>query len=154
MLDAPDNLARLRDLVERGSGFMGIFGRSAVPKMRALELIDALIESLPEEMDQAREMVLEREELLEKARRQAGAIIDEAVRKAERLVDADAITVEARKKSQEMEVETDKYISTRLQDLELELLRLLKEVRAGIRAVGSPVNPGHADDKDFSLDNL
>ena len=150
MLDSPDNLARLRELVERGSGFMGIFGRSVVLKARALELIDAIIESLPEEMDLAREMVLAKEELLEKARRQAGGIIDEAVRKAERLVDADAISAEAGKKARELETETDQYVSNRLQDLEQEVLRLLKEIRAGIRATG---RPGQGNEKASSLDN-
>ena len=56
--------------------------------------------------------------------------------RAEKLVDADAVTVEAKKRAKEIMEDSDKYVAERLLALEGELERLLDEVRAGIRATG------------------
>jgi hypothetical protein len=154
MIESPDHLAQLRDLVDSGGSILGAFDRSIVPRSRALELIDLLIESLPDEMDQAGKIVAEREDILDKARKQAGEIIDDAVRRAEKLVDTDAITIEARKRSKDLMAETDEYIGVRLRDLEDELGRLAREVRAGIKVVGSPKMAGNRDEAGFNLDNM
>jgi len=154
MIESPDVLARLRDLLERGGAILGTFDRSIVSRSRALELIDILIESLPDEIDQAREIMKDAEEILEKARRQAGEIVDDAVRKAERLVDADVISVDAGKRAEELMGDADDYVARRLQDLEEELARLLSEVRAGIKAVGGPRKARGTDADDFNLDKL
>jgi hypothetical protein len=154
MIESPDILFQLKEMVNRGSGFFGTFDKTLLPRSKSLELIDMLIESLPVEIEQARKIVAEREDVLDKARKQAGEIIDEAVRRAEKMVDADAITLEARKRSKELMIETDEYISLRLQDLEEELARIQKEVRAGIRAVGHPRIAGESEEATFNLDNM
>jgi uncharacterized protein YggE len=138
MIESPDVLTRLHAMIENGAGVLGVFDRTLVSRSRALELIDLLIESMPEEIDDARRIVRDEEAVYDKARRQAGEIIDEAVRKAERLVDADAVTVEAVKRSKELMADTEDYIASRLEELEKELERLKGEVRAGIKAVGGP----------------
>jgi len=132
MIEAPDILERLRNLIARGGRLLGIMDRSIVSQSRALELIDMLVESLPLEMTQAREIQEKREEILEDAKNQAGDIIDDAVRKAEKLVDADAITIGAKKRAEEMKMETEAYIRERLAGLEAEIENLLEEVRNGL----------------------
>lgn len=136
MIESPDLIQRLNRLVEEGSSFWALFDRALVSRSRILELIEMLSESLPVEMDQAREIVEFRDKILEEARQNAGENLDEAVKKAEKLVDADNITREARLAAKEIRVETDDYVSERLERLEVELTRLLVEVRAGIRSVG------------------
>ena len=118
-----------------------MFDRAMVSRSRALELIDMLIEALPEEIGQAKELLERREELLEEAHQQAGDIVDEAVRKAERLVDADAITAGAREQADRLKAQADGYTAERLEQLERELVRLREEVRAGIRALGTRFDP-------------
>lgn len=136
MIESPDIVERLKKLIEGGSGFFSLFDRALVPRTRALELIEVLLESLPAEVEQAREIVGKRDEVIEDAKRQAGEIVDVAVARAEKLVDADEITVEARKRAKEVMEDSDKYVAERLLGLEEELVRLLDEVRAGIRATG------------------
>ena len=154
MIESPDILVRLRQLVEKGGAFWGVFDRSMMPRTRTLELLDMVIETLPDELDQARRIMSQCEDVLDKARRQAGEIVDEAVRKAEKLMDADAVTLEARKQAKELMTDTDNYVATRLQDMEGELLRLLKEVRAGMRSVGGPKARREDRDLEFDLDGL
>ncbi|HEX9746316.1 MAG TPA: hypothetical protein VGB30_12895 [bacterium] len=136
MIESPDILERLRSLVIKGGQFTGMFDRSVISQSRALELIDMLIESLPVEIEQARDITADREKIFEAARTEAGEIIDNAVRKAEKLVDADAITEGARNRAEEILDQADDYVSDRLSGLEEELMELLKEVRAGIKRLG------------------
>lgn len=151
MIESPDVLFRLRDMVDKGSMLVGVFDRSLIKRSIALELIDLLIESLPDEIEEARAIVANEKEILEKAQEQAGEIIDEAVRRAEKLVDGDAITAQARIRSGELKIETDRYITERLTSLEKELLRLLKEVQGGLKELGGQKVP---EDSDFNLDKL
>ena len=146
MIESPDIIERLKTLLENGGAFMALFDRSLIQRSRALELIEVLRESLPEELATARSLIAKQEEAIEDAKRQAGEIIDEAVRRAEKLVDADVITTEARARADEIMQDSDAYVSERLIGLEKEISHLLDEVRAGIRAMGGQVgkNPGEA----------
>ncbi|HDS30830.1 MAG TPA: hypothetical protein ENN67_07280 [Firmicutes bacterium] len=136
MIESPDLIARLQDLVENGGKFLGVFDRSVIPKSRAVELLEMLFESLPVEIEQAKEIVENREEILDDAKRQAGDIVDDAVRQAEKLVDADEITVMARRRAMEIGAEADDYVRRKLEDFEKKLEGLLEEVRTGIRSLG------------------
>ncbi len=154
MIESPDIIERLKILIEAGGGFMALFDKALVSRSRALELIEVLEESLPEEMDMAKDVLERQEEILEQARQQAGEIVDEAVRKAEKLVDADVITAEAREVAESIRADSDTYVGDRLVQLEVELSRILSEVRAGIRSMG--VNPdktgAEGNPVDLSLD--
>ncbi len=156
MIESPDILARLRDLISRGGGILGVFDRSVVSRSRALELIDLLMESLPEEMEQARELIERREEIIEEARQHAGDIVDDAVRQAEHLVDADEVTRGAKQRAVVLRGEADAYVRDRLARLEIELERLLEEVRAGMETMGaeSRNQKGDSDKPRISLDKL
>ena len=137
MIESPDIISRLRKLVEDGGGFFSLFDRALVSRSRMLELFDMLQESLPSELDLAAEVLSDKEKVLEKAVEEAGQVIDEAVARAEKLVDIDAITLEARKKADEIAQETDQYVMEHLTKFESELVKILNEVRAGIKSVGT-----------------
>jgi len=136
MIESPDIIERLRNIIENGGSFMALFDRSIIQRSRALELVEVLSESLPEELEMARNLVARQEEAIEDARRQAGEIIDDAVRRAEKLVDADVITTEAKVRAEEIQRDSDEYVARQLLKMEEELTRTLSEVRAGIRAMG------------------
>jgi ElaB/YqjD/DUF883 family membrane-anchored ribosome-binding protein len=154
MIESPDIIERLKTLLENGGAFMALFDRSLIQRSRALELIEVLKESLPEELATAKSLIAKQEEAIEDARRQAGEIIDEAVRRAEKLVDADIITTEAKARADELMKESDEYVSERLVGLEKEISHLLEEVRAGIRAMGGKIgkNPQEAGRSSRPLD--
>ncbi len=137
MIESPDIIQRLKKLIENGGSFPAMFDKSLVPRSRALELVEVLMESLPVEIEQANTIVGTKEDILEDARRQAGNIVDDAVRKAEQLVDADEITRQALDQAEEIRVDTDKYVLEKLKWLEGELSELVGEVRGGMKAVGS-----------------
>ena len=145
MIESPDILDRLRSLIDKGGTFLAMFDRAFIPRARALELIEMLRESLPEEMSQARELIETQEKIIEEAERKAGGIVDEAVIRAEKLVDADIITREAKQRADEIRDETDRYVREKLSALEIELEDLLKEVRGGIRATGGTVTGSSAE---------
>lgn len=153
MIESPDLIQRLSKLLEEGSSFWGLFDRALVSRSRMIELVEMLEESLPVEVSQAMEIVEHKDDILEEARQKAGEILDEAVRKAEKLVDADNITVEARHAAKEIKRDTDRYVRERLAALEDEMTRLLSEVRAGIRSVeDTGKSPTGRNPSDFTLD--
>jgi hypothetical protein len=135
MIDTPQILEQLKEMVEKGGAVLSVIDRSMVKSSEAIDLIETLIAALPAEMEQAREIVQDREAIIENARHQAGEIVDAAVRKAERLVDADEITAEARRVAGGLMDETDDYVKDKLTKLEEELQKLIGEVRAGIKVV-------------------
>jgi len=151
MIESPDIIERLRALVESGGAFMALFDRSMVQRSRALELIEVLLESLPEELEQARSILERQDQILEEARQQAGEIVDDAVKRAERLVDADSITRRARERSDEIMDDSDRYVAERLESLEHELNTLLSEVRAGIESMQSRTQSGRGSDPGQNL---
>jgi hypothetical protein len=155
MIELPQKLEQLKSLIEEGGAFMSLFDRAMVQRSKLLQAIGEIIESVPIEIDQANEILKGRETIIEEAKQQAGEIVDEAVRRAERLVDADAITSEARKRARELQKETDEYVMIRLEQLEDELSRLLEEARGGILALGGRSKKIHNEtvEKKSNLDN-
>ncbi|MFH1675654.1 MAG: hypothetical protein ABIC40_01430 [bacterium] len=151
MLDSPQILQRLRALIESGSKFFGIFDRSCVSRMRALELLDLLYESIPEEIEQANRILSEREKIIEDAKTQAGEIVDDAAKEAERLTDADEITRKAIYRAGKIGDESDEYVLGRLEQLEKELLRITEEVRAGEAEISKKAGRPNRPDN-FSID--
>ncbi|MCX6646572.1 MAG: hypothetical protein NTY09_09465 [bacterium] len=79
MIESPDLIQRLKKLVDEGSSFWDLFDRALISRSRAIELIHMLSESLPVEMEQAREIVGFRDKIIEEARQKAGEIVDGAV---------------------------------------------------------------------------
>lgn len=156
MIESPDIIERLKAVIESGGSFMALFDRALVPRARALELIEVLSESLPEEVEQARSLIERQDRIIEEAERKAGGIIDDAVIRAEKLVDTDVITREAKGRAVEVKEDADNYVLGKLENLENELIELLTEVRSGIRTLGGSHHnvrgEGQIDEK--PLDNV
>ena len=143
MIESPDIIERLKEEIEGGGSFLALFDRAMIKRSRALELVEALIESLPEELDQANSIIERQDRIIEEAERKAGTIIDDAVVRAEKLVDSDTITRDAKARAVEIRADADSYVLARLETLEEELVGMLHEVRSGVRALrGGQVEQG------------
>ncbi len=113
-----------------------------------LSLIDKLRLALPQELEEARQIIEKREAILADAQEEAERIVSRArekaleilseheiVRKAE--ARAKAIEEKALVRAQELTQSADQYALEVLQDLEGRLLGLLREIQNGIKELKS-----------------
>ena len=107
-----------------------------------LELLDRALASLPQELRQARWMLKERQEFVNKTRREANELLDEARAQAERMVQRTEVVraAEARARhvvetaesdSRRMRLETEDFLDQRLASFEILLDKLSRTVAAG-----------------------
>ena len=113
---------------------------------RATELIESIRERLPQEMQEARRFVAERDSLLEQAHAEAERIVDEAQREAAEMVrqegiyrtaerQARAMLDQAGARAQEIRARADEYALESLRSLEARLTQTLATVQNGIAAL-------------------
>ena len=113
---------------------------------RATEIIESIREQLPQEIQEARRVVAERDSLLEQARAEAERIVDEAQREAAELVrqegiyrtaerQARAMLDQAGARAQEIRARADEYALESLRSLEARLTQALATVQNGIAAL-------------------
>jgi F0F1-type ATP synthase membrane subunit b/b' len=96
-----DQLDQLEDIVLDGSRIPFSGGR-LVNEQDAIEMMDALREALPNQINQADELIRQRESFIEKARHQAEEIVAQARREREQLINAAAIRQEAERQVGEL----------------------------------------------------
>lgn len=117
-----------------------------VDEDRMLDLIDQMRVSIPEEIKKAQQLVAQRDRLLAQAQEEANRTLQLAREKADQSLERDSIVQAAQMKAEqiiaqaqeEAEItrqEADKYVFEVLTGLEMEMERLLNQVRNGIRAV-------------------
>jgi vacuolar-type H+-ATPase subunit H len=131
-----------------------------VDQAYALDLIDQLRITIPEEIKNARRVTSEVDRLLEQAREEAEQILARAQEQATYLIEERELTRQAEEMSQEILRQTrseadgirrgaDDYAADALAKLEVEVMRTLKSIRLGLdmlddrRAV--PVVPDDTD---------
>lgn len=107
-----------------------------------IELLEEALNRLPDELRQARWMLKERQEFLNKTRREADDILDAARAQAERMVQrtevvraselrARQVMERADADSRRMRLETEDFVDQRLASFEIVLNRVSKTVAAG-----------------------
>lgn len=117
-----------------------------IDEQRALELIDQMRISIPEEIEKAKRVIRERDRVMAQANEEAARIRDLAREKSETLIQRDAITQAAqaravsiveqsRREAHGVREEADQYVLDVLSDLEDALMRTLGVVRNGISHV-------------------
>ena len=125
-------------------------------KDEVLELLEEAVSRLPEEVRSARWLLKERDEHLEKVRRESDDIIDAARERAERMVQRTEIvrqanatarrTVEeARDEARRLRLEAEDYCDQKLAAFEIVLERTLKTVNAGRQKLAVTPSPLPAD---------
>ena len=109
----------------------------AVDEDRMLDLIDQMRVSIPEEIKKAQQIITQRERDLAQAREEANRIKELAREEAGHLVLSDSVTLnaQAHMDAAAARQEADEYILQSLTNLEMELDRILNQVRNGIHTV-------------------
>lgn len=107
-----------------------------------LDLLEAAVDRLPDELRQAKWLLKEREEFLAKVQREADDLLDEARARAERMVQRTEIARQARltaqhtvddaeAESRRMRHETEDYIDQKLAQFEIVVGRVMAQVQRG-----------------------
>jgi F0F1-type ATP synthase membrane subunit b/b' len=141
---APDSrllLLRLQELLENARA-MPLSASVMVNKEEFGEMLQDAIDGLPEELRQARWLLKEREDVLERANREADRIIEAARVRAERMVEKTEVVREARRTAEsiiehgdrqaaQIRHEAEDYVDRKLAAFEVVLDRTMQQVQKG-----------------------
>ncbi len=119
-----------------------------VDEDRMLDIIDQMRVSIPDEIKKAQQLLAQRDRILAQAKEEAERTLALAREKSEQIVDresivqaaqarAEQIIAQARAETEVTKREADEYVLETLTKLEMELDRILGQVRNGIRALQS-----------------
>jgi len=141
-MDIQHLVDRLEDLIDEGRH---IFGTkfTMIDEERALEIIDQMRISIPEEIEKAARVIAQRDRILAEAHEESARIVQDHRSRAESILDqdstvraaqarADSITEQARQEAARITAEADAYVMQILAGLEQQLVRDLSEIRNGI----------------------
>ncbi len=168
--DVEEILLRVRELVEAGRS-MPMSASVLVNRDEMLDLLEAALEGLPEELRQARWLLKERDEFLSEARRDAEDIREKAAATAARMVEereivrqAEATARQTRSDAEatarQLRHEAEDYIDQKLASFEVVLERTMLAVQKGrerLQVVVDPSGDAEVEDDDsafFDQDHL
>lgn len=123
-----------------------------VDEDRMLDLIDQMRVAIPDEVKKAQKVTAERDRILAQAQEEANRTLVLAREKGEQMVEREAIVQSAQGRAEQMTAqiiadaeqtrrEADHYTIEKLTNLEMELERLINEVRNGIRVLHDSQKP-------------
>jgi cell division septum initiation protein DivIVA len=144
-MDITARLQQMEELVQEAKS-MPLSASVLINKEEVLELLEAAIAELPEEIKQARWVVKDREELLAKGRRDAEGLLERAKQEQIRLVseqqvvreaaeEAERILGEAREQARQMRLEAEDYVDAKLAQYEIALERTRREIDRSLAQV-------------------
>ena len=144
-MDIQHLIQRLEDVIEEGR-HMPFSRYTLVDEVRALELIDQLRISVPEEVEKARRILLRREDILNEAHHEGERVVGRARERGTEIVErevtvqvaqnrANQILEEARREAAQLRADADAYVVQVLGRLEQGLARNLSVARNGIQYV-------------------
>ena len=134
-------LRHLLDIVETAKS-VPLSASVLVSRDELAELLEEALEKLPAELERARWILRDRDEVLDRARREGEEIVDEARVQAERMVQrteivrqanhvAQRAVDDARAEARRLRMEADDYCDQKLAAFEIVLDRTMKTVQAG-----------------------
>lgn len=135
-----DIIGALYDLIQDARSVPLAPDKCIVERDRVLDMLDEIIAQLPSELKQSRTIVESRNELISQARREAENTIRQAQEQAKQLVAKEAIYVEAKRRSEELVMQTqnriaqiqkagNNYMDESLRQTEEAIAKALGEVR-------------------------
>ncbi|MBN1286417.1 MAG: hypothetical protein JXB47_13545 [Anaerolineae bacterium] len=141
-MDIQHLIDRLEELIDEGR-HIWLTRFTMIDEERALELIDQMRISIPEEVDKAQRVMNQRDRILAQANEEAARVVDLAREKSATMIERDAITQaaksqaaniveEARQQAETVRAEADAYALDVLRELERQLEQNLKVARNGI----------------------
>ena len=140
-LDAEALIHRVIDVVGAAKA-MPLSASVLISRDEVLELLEAALEQLPDELRQARWLLREREEFLAERAREAEALMEEVRVQAERMVSrtevvrqanqvAQRILDDANEEGRRMRHEAEDYCDQKLAGMEIVLERIMRTVQSG-----------------------
>ncbi len=135
-----DIIGSLYDMVQDARAMPLAMDKCILERDKVLDMLDEIIAQLPGELKQSRTIVESRNELISQARREAEGIIRQAQEQAKQMVTKEAIYVEAKKRSEELVMQTrnqieqiqqagNSYMDESLKQTEEAIAKALKEVQ-------------------------
>lgn len=144
-MDIQHLVDRLEDLIDEGR-HLPMTKMTVIDEERALEIIDQMRISIPEEIEKASRVISQRDRLMAQANEEAARVIELAREKSDSLIQRDGITQaaqnratniveQARQDAEAIRAEADNYVLDVLNDLESQLIKTLTVVRNGINKI-------------------
>lgn len=144
-MDIQHLVDRLEDLIDEGR-HVPFSKFTLIDEERALEIIDQMRISVPEQIEKASRLINQRDRVLAQAREEADRITRVAKEESERLTTRDAIVQtaqnratniieQARKEAEGIRADADDYVLQVLNELESQLINNLTVVRNGIARI-------------------
>ncbi len=133
-------------------------GKVCIDEQEALDVLDLMRTTIPDEIKQSRRVNQEREKLLSQAQSEANRVVRQAEERAQRLVSDDnvlreaeerahAIIEQARREADDIREGADQYAMDMLDRLDRELHRIQGSVGNAISALSSrPESPEEEED--------
>ena len=106
-----DIIGALYDMVQDARAVPLAMDKCILERDRVLDILDEVIAQLPAELKQSRTIVESRNELISQARREAENIIRQAREQADQMVMQEAIYQEAKRRSEEIAMQTQNRIA-------------------------------------------
>jgi hypothetical protein len=149
-------LDRITDLIDQARP-MPLSTSAMINKDEILDLLTEVRARLPEELRAARWLLKERDEFLEKVKREGEDLLDEARGQAERMVQRTEvvkaaeqrgrqIVEKAEARSRQMRHEAEDFVDTKLGSFEIALERVMAQVAAGREKLQAVARPRPEDD--------
>ncbi|SDE22331.1 ATP synthase F0 subunit B [Streptomyces prasinopilosus] len=140
-MDVQKKLDEIVDLVS-GARSMPMSASCVVNRADLLSMLEEVRAALPDSLAQAQELIGDREQMVEQARREAERIIEGAHAERGSLIsgtevarrsrsEADRILDEARREAEEIRAEADDYVDSKLANFEVVLTKTLGSVGRG-----------------------
>ena len=156
----PDTETLMRRVVEiiGNAKSMPLSNSVIISKDEVLELLEDAIERLPQELQQARWMLKEREEFIARVKSDGDEILEAARVRAERMVQrteivrqaqhtAERVTQQSRDEASRLRLEAEDYCDQKLAAFEIVLERTMKQVQGGRERLRvTPLPPPEAGD--------
>jgi hypothetical protein len=144
-MDIQHLVDRLEDLIDEGR-HMPFSRFTVIDEERALEIIDQMRISVPEQIEKASRLINQRDRLLAQANEEATRVLNLARERSDELTTRDAIVqtaqsraqnviAQARREAESIRAEADGYVLDVLKELENQLMHNLTVVRNGIAKI-------------------
>lgn len=144
-MDIQHLVDRLEDLIDEGR-HMPFSKFTMIDEERALEIIDQMRISIPDEIEKAARILSQRDRVLAQANEEAARLLQQARAKGEEMLDQEVnvqaaqnraanIVEQARQEAEKIKADVDTYTVQVLSKLEQQLTRNLSTVRNGINEV-------------------
>ncbi len=137
---------------------MPVGGKLLIDEGAMRHLVEEMRAALPDGQHEAQRLTGERERILSDARAQARRIVEDAHAQAGTRLDDQTVVVAARQRARDiiaesektaaqLRADTDQYVMNQFSMMEARLMRVLREVQAGQRALTRQQGAGGATDE-------